>query len=80
VAELTDTLAQPPLLIDAKTARALLRMGERQLWLLTNCNAIPHRRIGRSVRYAPDEIRAWIACGCPTEGGAGDRVRKAVRP
>lgn len=67
-----------PLLIDAKAACALLSMGERRLWVLTNCRAIPSRKIGRSVRYSPAELAAWVACGCPTEGGAGDRVRKAV--
>lgn len=67
------------LLIDAKAACALLCMGERRLWVLSNCRAIPSFKIGKSRRYCPDELRAWIRAGCPTEGGAGDRVRKAVR-
>lgn len=67
-----------PLLIDARAACALLCMGERRLWVLTNCKAVPSRKIGKSVRYSPAELAAWVACGCPTEGGAGDRVRKAV--
>lgn len=70
----------PPLqlLIDAKQARAVLHLGERRLWELTNCNAIPSRRIGRTVRYVPAELAAWVACGCPTDAGAADRVRKGV--
>jgi predicted DNA-binding transcriptional regulator AlpA len=68
-----------PLLIDAKAARAMLSIGERRLWLLTNCNAIPSRRIGRSVRYAPTELRAWIAAGCPTEPGSAERILREVR-
>lgn len=68
-----------PLLIDAKSARVLLRVGERQLWVLTNRRAIPSFKIGKSRRYCPDELRAWVRAGCPTEAGAGDRVRKAVR-
>lgn len=71
--------ATAPLLIDAKAACALLCMGERRLWVLSNCRAIPSFKIGKSRRYCPDELRAWIREGCPTEGGAGDRVRKAVR-
>lgn len=67
-----------PLLIDAKAARALLALGERRLWVLTNCKAIPSRKIGKSVRYAPAELAAWVSCGCPTEPGAADRVRKAA--
>lgn len=75
----TSASALPvPLLIDAKAAQALLCMGERRLWVLTNCKAIPSRKIGKSVRYSPSELAAWVAAGCPTEAGAGERVRKAV--
>jgi len=69
----------PPLLIDAKTACAVLCIGKRRLWMLSNCRAIPSIKIGKSRRYCPDELRAWVQAGCPTEGGAADRVRKAVR-
>ena len=68
-----------PLLIDAKAASSLLHIKSRRLWTLTNCKAIPSFKVGRSVLYSPDELKAWIACGCPTEGGAAVRVRKAVR-
>lgn len=76
----TNTPTTPaPALIDAKATRAMLSIGERRLWELTNCGAIPSFKIGKSRRYCPDELRAWIRAGCPTEPGAGDRVRKAVR-
>ena len=75
----TPPATPDPLLIDPKAAQIRLCMGERRLWELTNCNAIPSRKIGRSVRYSPAELAAWVACGCPVEPGAGDRVRKAVR-
>jgi hypothetical protein len=55
-----------------------LSIGARRLWVLSNCRAIPSFKIGKSRRYCPNELRAWIRAGCPTEGGAGDRVRKAV--
>ena len=70
--------ASPALLIDARAACALLCMGKRRLWVLTNMNAIPHRRIGRSVRYSPVELEAWVASGCLAEAGAAEQVRKAV--
>lgn len=70
--------APTQLLIDAKAACALLSMGKRRLWELSNCRAIPSFKIGKSRRYCPDELRAWIRAGCPTTAGAGDRVRKAV--
>ena len=66
------------LLVDVKKACALLSICERRLWSLTNCNAIPHYRIGKSVRYSPAELVAWVESGCPTDAGAADRVRKAV--
>lgn len=67
-----------PLLIDAPAACAVLCIGERRLWVLSNCRAIPSFKIGKSRRYCPDELRAWVRAGCPTDAGAGDRVRKAV--
>ena len=50
-----------PLLIDAKDAAALLAIGTRKLWSLTNSGQIPHVRIGRLIRYAPADLQAWIA-------------------
>lgn len=66
------------LLIDAKAACALLSMGGRRLWVLSNCRAIPSFKIGKSRRYCPDELRAWVRAGCPTDAGAAERVRKGV--
>lgn len=68
-----------PLLIDAKQAATSLSLGARTVWSLTNRRAIPSHRIGRSVRYLPDELAAWIECGCPTEPGAAERVRAAMK-
>ena len=74
----TEQIEYTALLIDAKAAARLLALGARTLWTLTKCNAVPSRHIGRSVRYCPGELRAWIAAGCPTEPGSADRVRKGV--
>ena len=70
--------AATPLLINAKAASRSLGISPRKLWEITNCNAIPSRRIGKAIRYRPIELEAWIASGCPTDAGAGVRVRKAV--
>lgn len=79
----TNTPATPTapasLLIDTKAACVLLAMGERRLWVLSNCRAIPSHKIGKSRRYCPDELRAWIRAGCPTRAGAADCVRKEMR-
>lgn len=66
------------ILIDAKAASGMLGLGARRLWSLTNCGAIPSRKIGRSVRYAPHELHAWVAAGCPTDVDSGDKIRKGV--
>lgn len=74
-----NTNSPAPLLINAKAACALLCVGERRLWSLTNCGAIPSFKVGKSVRYSPAELASWIASGCPTQPGAGDRIRKGER-
>jgi hypothetical protein len=76
----TDQRLQAPsaLLIDAPDACKLLCLGERRLWSLSNCRAIPSYKIGKSRRYCPNQLRAWVKAGCPTQAGAGDRIRKEL--
>ena len=66
-----------PLLIDSGSAAKLLGISARMLWTLTQRKAIPSRKIGRSVRYVPGELRAWIGAGCPTTPNAANRLRLA---
>lgn len=47
-------------LVSAKGATTLLAIGSRKLWELTNCGEIPHVRIGRAIRYDPDDLDEWI--------------------
>ena len=49
-----------PLLIDARRASLILSISPRKLWELTNTREIPSLRIGRAVRYSPDDLREWI--------------------
>lgn len=67
------------LLLSAPSACKALSIGKRRLWSLSICNAIPSIKLGRSRRYCPRELAAWVAAGCPTEAGAADRVRKGMR-
>jgi len=69
-----STAKDIPLLIDAKAAAVMLAIGSRTLWTLTKCQAIPSRQIGRSVRYCPEELRAWVVCGCPTDPGSAQKL------
>lgn len=57
-----------PLLWTARDAARSLAISERKLWTLTKEGAIPHVKIGRSVRYPADELRAWLAA--QLKGGA----------
>lgn len=47
-------------LLSVKDAKALLAIGARKLWELTNSGDIPHVRIGRAIRYDVDDLEQWI--------------------
>lgn len=66
--------ASARLLIDAQSAAAMLGISARTLWSLTNCRAIPCRRVRRRVLYSLSELEDWVASGCPTEPGSADRL------
>lgn len=51
----------PKLLLTAREAAASLSISERSLWSLTNQGILRCVRIGRSVRYAVDDLREFIA-------------------
>ena len=51
----------PPLLVDAREAARLLSISARTLWALQKSGDLPAIRIGRSVRYSTDTLRAWVA-------------------
>lgn len=68
-----NALSQVPppdeLLIPPQEAARRLSVSPRKLWSLTQSGAVPSVRIGRSVRYSPLDLRAWIET--QTKGGAG---------
>ena len=74
MAELPTTPGAAPILINSKAACKFLSLSPRRLWTLTNNGAIPSRKIGRSVRYVPAELAAWVAAGCPCKAGAAARI------
>jgi excisionase family DNA binding protein len=47
-------------LLTALEAAKALAVSPRTLWSLTNGGAIPCVRIGRAVRYAPGDLKAWV--------------------
>jgi excisionase family DNA binding protein len=55
---MNETLKQ--LLITARDAAKALSISERCLWQLTKDGAIPCVRVGRLVRYDPNDLEQWI--------------------
>jgi excisionase family DNA binding protein len=53
--------ASVELLLKPEEAAKSLKLSERTLWKLTNQKLVPHVRIGKSVRYRPESLRAWVA-------------------
>lgn len=47
-------------LLKQDDAARRLAISPRKLWELTNRGEIPCVRIGRAVRYDPEDLRAWI--------------------
>jgi excisionase family DNA binding protein len=48
------------MLLTVRQAAEALQISERKLWSMTASGEIPRVRIGRSVRYDPIDLRAWI--------------------
>ena len=49
-----------PMLLTVRQAAEALQISERKLWSMTASGEITRVRIGRSVRYDPTDLRAWI--------------------
>jgi excisionase family DNA binding protein len=49
-----------PMLLTVRQAAEALQISERKLWGMAAAGEIPRVRIGRSVRYDPTDLRAWI--------------------
>ena len=53
-------------LLNARQAAALLGISMASLYRYANEAKLPAPvRVGRSVRWREDELRQWIAAGCP---------------
>ncbi len=50
--------AEPVLDVDA--VAALLRIGRNTIYELVGKNAIPHRRLGKQIRFSRDAIMRWL--------------------
>lgn len=58
--------ASLPLLVDAAEACRLLGIGRSLFFALKSGGRLPDPvHLGRAVRWGRDELRAWVAAGCP---------------
>ena len=48
------------MLLTPKEAANALSISERTLWTLSDAGEIPTVRFGRTVRYTPADLEAWI--------------------
>ena len=60
MSSIRQSLNHSPMLVTAGIAAEILAISPRKLWALTASGEIPCVRFGRSVRYAPDDLAAWI--------------------
>jgi hypothetical protein len=67
-----DQGSKAALLVTARDAARMLAVSPRKLWAMTfeEGVALPYVRIGRLVRYSPDDLRRWI--GALRKGGDDD--------
>jgi excisionase family DNA binding protein len=61
---------EPPedrgLLIDTREVSKLLSVSSRKIWSMQVSGRMPAPiRIGRAVRWSYEEIKEWVAAGCP---------------
>lgn len=64
--EAKDPTTTTPLLVGAKEVGALLGVSERTVRALNSSGRIPQPiHLGRRTLWAVDELRAWVAAGCP---------------
>lgn len=56
------------LLISAKEVARRLGLSERTVWRLNSAGKLPKPVSvgGKTKRWRPEEIAAWVAAGCPT--------------
>lgn len=57
-----------PLLATAADIAKMMRISSRTLWRLVSAKRVPEPlRFGGAVRWRVDDIKEWIAAGCPAQ-------------
>jgi predicted DNA-binding transcriptional regulator AlpA len=75
--ELHAAEASEPCLIAAADLARLLDISTRALWRLRSAGHLPQPvRLGGAVRWRLEEIRKWIADGCPSGQARENDLRR----
>jgi len=62
----------PRVLLTEDEAAQALAISPRALWTLRNDGDIPFVRLGRSVRYRPSDLEAWVAARATLQTDRGE--------
>ena len=52
--------AAPDAVLDVEDVARLLRVGRNTIYELVGRNEIPHRRLGKQIRFSRDAIMRWL--------------------
>lgn len=69
-----------PLMVTAHELARMLHVSVRTLWRMRSAGHVPSPvRFGAAVRWRLDEIRKWIADGCPKrQARENERLRRKI--
>ncbi len=77
IGELLPAGPNEPCLISADAVARLLDVSVRSLWRLRSAGQVPQPvRLGGAVRWRLDEIKKWIADGCPARQARENDTRR----
>jgi excisionase family DNA binding protein len=62
-------------LLDVEEVASVLGVGRWRVYELARAGVVPHVRLGRSVRFSEDLLRAWIEAG-----GSGFEKTRSEEP
>jgi excisionase family DNA binding protein len=56
-----ERLAVPDDVLDVPHVASLLRVGRSTIYALVAKNQIPHRRLGRAIRFSRASVMSWLS-------------------
>lgn len=70
--------APEPALITANQLACMMQISLRTLWRLRSSGLLPEPvKLGSSTRWRLNEVRQWIAQGCPSQVNANNDLKSS---